>query len=83
MPDTLAAVNIILSAGVVWFAWQNYRRTRWFLYGIFAAVWLAWVALYVFVLMSSPIDYDTVWFGASIVRPMNVTTFGLVLLVMW
>ena len=83
MPDTLVVINIVLSVAVVWFAWLNYRRTRWFLYAVFALVWLAWAALYTFVLFTEPGTYDSIWFGRAIVRPMNITTFGLVLLVMW
>ena len=83
MPDTLVVINIALSAAVVWFAWLNWRRSRWFLYLVFALVWTAWTALYTFVLLVEPGLYDSIWFGRTFVRPLNITTFGLVLLVMW
>jgi hypothetical protein len=81
--NALVVVNIILAAAIVWFSWLNYRRTGWFLYGVFALVWLAWAAVYTFVLVTEPGKYDSVWFGMTFIRPLNVTTFGLVLLIQW
>ena len=81
--DVLTVTNIILSVTVVIFAVINYRRTAWFMYGLFALAFIGWSALYIFVLLADPANFNSVWFSTSIIRPLNLFTFGLVALVMW
>lgn len=69
---------IALSAIVVVSAVMSYRRTHWWVYLVFALVWAAWFAVYVFVAMVDVGNYDSVWFGRTIVRPLNVFSFALI-----
>jgi hypothetical protein len=81
--DVLTVTNIILSVTVVIFAVANYRRTAWFLYAVFALIFSGWTAVYVFVLLADPAQSQNTVFASTIIRPLNVATFGIIALTLW
>ena len=69
---------IVVSLFVAAFAWLNFLRTRWWVYLAFALTWAAWFCLSVFVAVADPANYNSAWFAATFIRPLNLISFALV-----
>lgn len=82
MADLMALVNVLLACLIAIFEYHTLRVCR----ALGLSCWLSianiimgmyWGGLYVFVLLSEPGSYDSVWFGQVVVRPAMTLTLGL------
>ena len=75
----LIAGGIIIAAIAI----HGLRTDRWWLYWLMAIIGGLWAALYVFVLVADPANYNSARFAATYIRPLIVLSVYMLAWLLW
>lgn len=72
-----AVLLVIINLVIVLVSVMMYKQCRLWYDAILIILGVLWTSLYVFVLLSEP--RDAVWFGQTFIRPLNIVTFTMII----